>query len=507
MTMVNFNLVHEGWIPCLDRDGIVRQLGIRDALLQAHDLVEVASDPPAAAALSRLLLVVLHRVLDGPKSVAAWGEAWDAGHFDPPVIDAYLAEWEDRFDLFDVKKPFFQAKVGDGSLKAPSLLDPAAARGNNPTLFDHSLDDVVVPMPAADAARRLLVTEAFSAGGLMSGDGGGKVSGKAAPLSGSWVFMVSGPTLFHTLLLNTPLYDPAAERPFPVLGDDAPVWERPAATNARVRDPAGWLDLLTYPSRRVRLVPEQRADGPVVTHVAVTDGDRPGEGWEPWHREQSLAFRGTKAGWLALRPSENRDLWRDAAILLVTGDGWKRPSVVEQVVARYVRDLGLDLPLGLDAYTLATNQAKYLYWRHQRLPVPARLFADEQRAEDITKAVAVAEKVASLLQWAVAELSGHPESPKQDPDERQRRRAWAEHAMTGFWARLPAGFARFLVQLGEADGEPLQGWRRWLFEAIRASWTEWSNALPLGATQYQRLAGAERHYRSALAITRGEEDS
>ena len=492
MRAPNFNLVDEPWLPCLTSEGKTCALSLREALQRAHELGELSADPPATAALTRLLVAVVHRSLDGPKTRRAWAGTWGKGRFDPAAVDAYLDRWKARFDLFDPLQPFFQAPLDHTVLKPPSLLDPAAAQGNNPTLFDHSMDGTAVPLPADEAARRLVALQAFAAGGLMSGEAGGRVSGKAALLSGSWVFLVSGRSLFHTLLLNTPVYNPAEELPFAVLGEDAPVWERPPSSSAVERNPAGWLDLLTYPSRRVQLVPDPDAPVPQVCHVKVTDGDHPAAGWGPRSRELSLAFTERPTGWAELRPAEGRDLWRDATVLFCTQvGGSERPRVVEHVATMVVSAaVGIEERLGLDAYALATNKAKYLYWRHERLPLRTGLFHTDAASEAISSAVEGADRVAKAIQRAVAELAGRPDRANLDRDERKRRRMWAEHAMGEFWARLAPGFDQFLAALPD-EHSAFDRWSGCLGAAVEGAWSSWSASFSATPAGFRRVAQAD----------------
>ena len=68
----SFNLIDEPWIPCLRPDGTTIALGLRETLLQAHELREIRGDTPLeTAALHRLLLAILHRVFgpSGPDGV------------------------------------------------------------------------------------------------------------------------------------------------------------------------------------------------------------------------------------------------------------------------------------------------------------------------------------------------------------------------------------------------------------------------------------------------------
>lgn len=124
-----FNLIDQGWLPCVTRDGETTRMGLLDALAQAHDFSGVIdSSPLATVALHRLLLAVLHRVF-GPESPEAWGELWrdGRGKWDEHRLRDYLcsAEIYSRFDLFDQRHPFYQT-ASPTTLRTPSRRLPGA---------------------------------------------------------------------------------------------------------------------------------------------------------------------------------------------------------------------------------------------------------------------------------------------------------------------------------------------------------------------------------------------
>lgn len=502
MAAPRFNLVDEPWIRCIDYGGARRTLSLCDTLLQAHELREISDRPPVTAALTRLLAALAHRVLEGPATPEAWGDAWDRGRFDPAAVIGYFGSWRPYFDLFDAELPFFQSRLDRAKLLPPAALDPALATGHNPTLFDHSTTAKAAPIPAAEAARLLVALQAFAAGGLVSGEAGGRTSAAAAPVSGSWVFIATGPTLFHTLLLNTPVYDPDAEKPFAPMGVDRPVWERKTVIEQCERPPAGWLDLLTYPSRRVWLLPDPSAPAwPAVTGVAITDGNRPGTGWEPRGRDIALAFKATKAkGWSPLRPFEGRDLWRDADVLFVGHSAEAaKPPVLEHVAAMLDRGLiDVDLPLGLDACALATDKAKYLFWRQQRLSARAGILRSDAAADLIAGALAAAHNVAAEMRAGVALLAGPQGGANLDSKARERLQLWMDHAMGEFWAPLAVGFAALLNDLAD-ERSALSGWSACLVDAVARAWDSWESTVPHSPAGFRRIARATGHRGRAMA--------
>ena len=92
--MPTFNLIDEPWVPVRLLDGTRMELGFLELFLQAHDLMEVRDESPlVTAALHRLLIVLGHRITDGPKTEKHWGELWKAKRFDEKAVRVYFQRW------------------------------------------------------------------------------------------------------------------------------------------------------------------------------------------------------------------------------------------------------------------------------------------------------------------------------------------------------------------------------------------------------------------------------
>src|SRR5690606_27777077 len=108
----SFNLVTDRWIPCTDLEGRSVELGIRETLINAHQLRSLATSAPMVSIpILRLLLCVLHRVF-GPRNENEWFYLWQQGRWDEHKLHAYLDEWQHRFELFgdDEEGRFYQVK-------------------------------------------------------------------------------------------------------------------------------------------------------------------------------------------------------------------------------------------------------------------------------------------------------------------------------------------------------------------------------------------------------------
>src|SRR5690606_15760602 len=124
--------------------------------------------PLVTAALHRLLLAVLHRSLMGPASIKEKADLFRAGRLPSAAIEAYLARWHERFDLFHPERPFFQHRGLPHKASSVAKLRPESGAGSNPPLFEHSLDEPTAPLSMAAAARALVTMQSFALSGTYS---------------------------------------------------------------------------------------------------------------------------------------------------------------------------------------------------------------------------------------------------------------------------------------------------------------------------------------------------
>lgn len=280
---MNFNLVDEPWIPV--EAGVANiEVSITDALERASELGRISGADAPTMPIVILRQVLLPIVLDAfgmPRSRTEWGERWSRGHFDPAVVESYLEEHRARFDLFHPEQPFAQVgglEAVNGEYKPSSLLMPALAAGNTVPLWAARTEADPPALRPAQAARWLLHTHGWDTAAIKSGavgdpavTGGKTMGNPTGPLGQLGVVMPIGRTLFETLLLNLPINEDG------LAPEDVPQWRRPPATPVwDKRMPLGYLDLFTWQSRRVGLIPEEDPDtGEVrVSSVVVAAGDR-----------------------------------------------------------------------------------------------------------------------------------------------------------------------------------------------------------------------------------------
>lgn len=467
-----FNLLDEPWIPVVQHDGSSVELSLCDVLLHAHELRSLHGESPlVVAALYRLLLAVLHRVVDGPKNAGHWSELWRIGTWDPLAVNEYLDHWHDRFDLFHPAVPFYQCKADDLRDKKVIDLYPEMASGNNATLFDHNTEGNYASFTPQQAARALLFVQACSFAG---GSGLAPKDSSDAPLARGVVFLVEGENLFQSLALNLLPYQNMPERGIENSDQDQPIWESTDGYYPKRKIPLGYMDYLTWPTRRILLHPELINSQVAVRQVSMGAGQRLNrELLGPFHHYRMDKTR----GYLVHRLSEYRVLWRDSASFL-------RLQSPEEVfppeTIRWLAELVSDGELE-DHHTyrymalgMASNQAKVDYFRNQHLPLPGAYLQNQELVSDLKTVLDAAENVRSRLGASLARTaslllsptSDHPEGRK--PDRKDVNNLLSHWAFDRFyWAALEIPFLELLEALPRERDNALDAWDQVLQQTAR----------------------------------------
>lgn len=505
----SYNLVDEPWIACTLTGGGTRSFSLREVFARAHEIGGLAyASPLVEVAVFRLLLALLHRVTDGPRTDADWEAQVKRGRFEYERFDAYLSDWRDRFDLFHAERPFHQ--VGGFALIAPdgtavppdtpARLVIEQASGNNGTLFDHAVDGDPERVPADLAAAQLLAAQTWALGG-----GKGPTSNlfaahpyaAHAPMVGRLHVRVQRPTLFESLVMNACGLLPGGAV---ATAADRPVWEWDTPRRPGTVRPEGLLDLLTFPARCVRLVPD--ASGRFVVGVYVAPGlkvvdDDPS--WPP-SSDPAVATRRSDEGIRCVFLSESRAVWRDLGAILAMGgaatqhDG--RPAVVRHAARRGRRLLGASSVQPLTVVGLANDKAKPVLWARDQLPVHVRLLEDPETVALVVEAIQLSEAVAiEALRKSLGVVARERLSRGSDRVGPLTEAMWSHGA---YWSDLEQAFARYLVAVGDHPEEADATWRGDIRRSAERHFLAATASIRQDARGLQALAKGEASLRSSL---------
>lgn len=463
----SFNLVDDPWIPCLTADGDHAEFSLRQTLLRAHELREIAdASPLIVAALHRLLLAVLHRVF-GPSGYDAWSTLWENGRWPQQPLDDYLDEWRDRFDLFDEQRPFFQAD--DDRVKPKSILNLIHSSNNNPTLFDHTVEETGRSLSAAAAARELCAAQCFHAAGLS----GLPQKFRDAAWTRGAVFLAQGDSLFASLALNLVRY-PDREGRIPSRSDDKPAWEMDDVFEPEREVPLGYLDYLTWHNLRVRLLPSTQDSQLAVATITVG----PGLSLATNILDPMKLYReDKKTGFKVVRFSEDRALWRNAHTFFALQRQPGRSPASLEWLAELAGDrlLSSDARLRYLALGMSTNQAKVFFYQHQRWPLPTEYLQVPELGLHLERGITLAEETASALNWSLRELAQLILSPNSDRKDARKPRNkedvqplimhWGSRRE--YWGDLEPHFWEYVLHLPDDPDAAFAIWANHLKQAAR----------------------------------------
>lgn len=259
-----YNLIQQPWLQLLEGD----EVSLKDALLNAHKIQGIqGATSMIVAAQYRVLLAIIHRAIEGPKSIQQWVDLWNQGNFEQDVILAYLSEWKDGFELYGSwESPGFMqaipASIPEINERDVNKIVLHGRAGNNVCLFGLGSPMVLTP---GQAARNLVAIQAFALGGGSSGLLGRNFTD--GPCARGIVCLLLGRSLFETLMFNLlPYPETGVQADSKSTYSDRPIWERsdpfdrdPLSQRREKLVPRGLTDLYTWPSRRVVLIPDEDA--------------------------------------------------------------------------------------------------------------------------------------------------------------------------------------------------------------------------------------------------------
>ena len=345
MQEIEFNLLDEPWLPVRLQDNTVKEVSLTDALLHAHEYIDLAGEMPTQdAAVLRLLLAVLVTVFyrvnlqgtpdpleDEEYALVRWRDLWQMGHLPETPIRDYLNQWHDHFWLFHPDRPFWQVPQAKGGTAygAAKLNGEMSESSNKLRLFSAYSGTGKTELTYAQAARWLLCVNGYD-------DTSAKPKGKGLPSVGAgWLgkigfIQAQGKNLFETLLLNLTMLRDGEE----LWQENTPCWELEtprSAERCEIAQPQGFAQLLTLQSRRLLL---QRT-GDRVTGFSLLGGDffqrenATAEQMTIWRR---LPEKSGQSGFTPRRNDPSTQFWREfPSVFCERGNDVKKPGVVRWV--------------------------------------------------------------------------------------------------------------------------------------------------------------------------------
>ncbi|MBN1977394.1 MAG: type I-E CRISPR-associated protein Cse1/CasA [Anaerolineae bacterium] len=507
----SFNLWIAPWITLEHPSGGAETVGIAAALLRAHEFMAVYDLSPLVIAGTHRLLTAIAQAIFDPQRPNDIKALWRAGQFPAERIEAFGARYADRFDLFSESAPFFQSadlpvhptKAEQDKLKSISQLTVETSRTTALQHYRHGREMEEQFCPTC-AARGLVTIPMF----ITSGGRGLKTSINGEPP----IYVIpGGETLYQSLTASVllPDYQPAVR----ARSNDTPWWEHaPIVTTGDV-DEIGYLHSLTFPARRVRLIPEQpdgsctrcgQASKWVIREMFFEAGEcRSKEAKETqFWQDPFVAYRqsGEKKP-VPIRSQAGKALWREFVGLLVShtdeeqkGKGRKalRPRVLDQISDRRLADDVPTYPVRCIGPRTRMGQPKIFEWLDTGFDVPPAILRDADVAHHISKALEFADECEKGILAVFRQFFGGKFAKSE------RNKHLKEQMRDNYWATLAEPFRLYVLALGAAGNsearKPISG--RWADNVIDAAWTAFKQAADAvgddAASLRQRVQGENR---------------
>lgn len=471
--MKAFNLLDEPWLPVRMHDGQVRDVGLLEAFARASEISALAETaPPSLIAQYRLLLAITHRALT--LAFDTWKDKdrarWYREGLPAEAFRNYLERERERFWLFHPEFPFMQVAALATAAETRDKLKPwtqvslASANGNAPVIFDHSCDPLPGRVSPAAALRALLGFLQFTPGGLV------KVfrdADKAGALANTAAVLPIGSCLSETLCLAL---HPAAN----ASQEDLPSWERVAPS---INDLSASPTLSSGPNDRytrlTRAVLLRQDDEGAVSWIHFGAGIALEEDQNA--PDPMASYRAGVNALVRLTFSEGRAFWRDLPALVPDATGKAaQPAAVLSYAANLHAQMTFDrVYQPVLVAGLASEQAKLLRWRSERISLPAVLLADTEKAACLRELVRdVEESFKRLAQIAAAMVAATlPDPDSKDTRARAREIFNRSPAPTLYFGGAERSLGTVLTLLAEDQaGDAERIWRLAQIDAARAAW-------------------------------------
>ena len=490
-----FNLLDEPWIYVTFDDGKRQMLSLQDCFSRSPEIRRLSFGQDAVSfSVFRIMVAIMQRTLyvasvaDKGWNAPAWQHAYQNPKETLRLVDRYLETWRNRFNLIAPERPFFQHPTvqtpkGDYSELNKILADVPNGEPFITMRIGAGLEEISYP----EAAAQLIHLQAYDSAGIRSGAVGDTrvKGGKGYPIGTGWVgaqggVYVEGENLFSTLMLNTlAIGQPGEEtEEAQVTGiitanpeADLPAWEReeqPVGQRADIY-PQGLADMLTWQSRRVRLID----GGNSVIGLVLCQGDRLGsedvsavanaqvrEPMGAWRFSEPQTRKNKRVTYMPRKHDPSRAIWRGMTSLLPEFPGknatYKEVQVEASLPPAVVRWVGWLLSNGYlpESATYRLRSCGYVYGSNESvfeeaisdyLAVPPRLLTgkDQKSLYLVKTGMELLDELAS----AIASLAGNLQRSIGAEDTSLAIRTTRER----FYSEIDSQFRAWLLRLGSAN--------------------------------------------------------
>ena len=351
------------------------------------------------------------------------------------MIEAYIEQCGDAFDLFHAERPFLQTKMDNSKPKPLAGVFPATPSGTNVSHWHHLPEDRL-RVSAMEAARLLTTIAPF----MTAGGAGLSPSINGAP---ALYALPMGENLFETIVMNIPI------RASQDSGDGEVAW-RSRRIPGQERSQATTVEALTWRPRRIQLIADyDESNNLSVSEMRFEKGDSTRLNWI----DASLAYRFDKDKVVPIRMQMNRPLWRDAGPLLLMNDiergkdetkiSFKRPDVVEQAFALTDHDDSLVIHV----YGMRTDmKMKVFEWAKSALSIPTNLGRSSRLGSLVHEEIGRAERAAFVLRSCIKALY-----PRGGGGNKEALKTVADRCERTYWQRLEYSFHPLMGSFAALD--------------------------------------------------------
>jgi len=380
-----FNILDEPWILVRNKQGKVEELSVLETFRRAHELEIINGELPTQdVAILRFLLAILYSVFtrvdengafsllqdlgieeQHDEALRRWKALWDAPTLPIEPIEYYLGLNHDCFWLNHPKRPFYQVaglKSSNEQKDTSQMVADIPPRAER-RFFTLRNGIGATTLSYSEAVRWLITLHAWDYAGKKAvttdanGNRGSENGGGTGWLGKLGVLYVQEPCLSKTLLMNLVLLNEKEE----LLAFGLPIWEdqqeNPRTARKLEKQPMGYIELLTYQSRRVCLTAQdKKVIGVTVSYGDVFDKENTFiEQMTAWQKNSKFE---TAPTYYPKIHNPEKKLWRNLTSLLPQASDSEQKTIVAGVI-RWGQILKSNNLIREDRLTVSAVGAEY----------------------------------------------------------------------------------------------------------------------------------------------------